>query len=291
MSDLFDLNKKAEKLKDKKIKYDNSKRTLKLDESESDGSIIERKVRDKPVTYQAIKSKPKRTLNLAEETLDDSTLLTIDDSKSKNKDTKKDKKDTKKDTKKDKSKKSPKPPKPTLEEIKKKYPPKNYTKKEIRDKIDGYIRVPKDKWADIPKGTHIRIFKKDKKFLSGGFLLQKYSDTKGPHFLLENNKYKRNIPSYRFFPLHLKDVAYIFAKPPQKKTSTKTNTTNVDPDVVSRLAKGVKSAYEKIEGQEQTIEQQQNVIIEQHKKARELENKVAKLEQGITTMTKYIKQK
>src|SRR5690606_7848046 len=144
------------------------------------------------------------TLKLDEETVEEST----EREKTKNKkETKKDaKKDVKKDTK-----------KMTIDEIKKAYPPKVYTKKEMRDKLKGYDRIEKDNWLTIPQGMHIRIFKKDKKFLPGGFVLRKYQDDKKNwHMLLENDKYNRKRPGYRFFPIHLNDVAYIFGKPDPK---------------------------------------------------------------------------
>jgi len=290
MTDIFDLNKKAKKLshlrqaphaftqnvgvspKAKVI----SKKTLRLDESESEASIIEQKVRDKPLAQQ----KAKRTLNLAE----DSSLLTqAEDLPPKVKKKKETPEEAKARKKKERA------------DLNKKFPSTQYETAEIRKKLEGYKPVIRKKWLKIPVGYHIRLFKTNGKFLTGGFIRTIYQRDGSWHMILENRKFNRvKKQGYFSFPIHLDDIKIILVKPSKKKKA-KTEAPMEEPtgadENIHMLATNVKGTIDVVQGQGQTIHEQEQIIQEQNAQLKHVTGKVGRLEQGMDLMTKYMKQK
>lgn len=57
-----------------------------------------------------------------------------------------------------------------LEKVKITYPKKIYTEEEIKEKLEGYIKVPRSQYQNLRHNNHIRYFKIDGSFNGGGFV-------------------------------------------------------------------------------------------------------------------------
>ncbi len=49
-------------------------------------------------------------------------------------------------------------------------PEKKYTTEEIKDKLKGYVLVPREDFEQIPSGSHVRYIRSDGVFRAGGFV-------------------------------------------------------------------------------------------------------------------------
>ena len=98
----------------------------------------------------------------------------------------------------------------------KKYPHKSYTNDEIKKLLVGYIEVSKNKWSDIPLGSHIRYIKTDGTFVRGGFVTNHWQNKEGKPFIHLANNIKKGTPNYATWPMAHEAVARVFKKPDAK---------------------------------------------------------------------------
>lgn len=176
-----------------------------------------------------------------------------------------------------------------------KYEPRTYTTEEKLEKIKGYTKYDNpDDWNDIPVGSHIRLIKRNGKFLVGGFVKSKYkAKDAGFRFTIENRKYNRNPKAgYHTFSIALNDIKRIFVKEDlglgYKKLVEQSAAQNKKFEVIARALKN----YSK------QLKQQERVIILQHEKIKELEttledvqSRLTKTETAVVQTTKYLKGK
>lgn len=106
--------------------------------------------------------------------------------------------------------------KPKYKKKLKKYPSTAYTNEQIKELLVGYIEVRKDKWSDIPVGSHIRYVKKDGTFVRGGFVTNHWLNKEGKQFIHIANNLKKNSPNYATWPMAHESVARLFKKPDAK---------------------------------------------------------------------------
>jgi len=82
--------------------------------------------------------------------------------------------------------------------------------------LKGYIEVPRNKWGDIPKSSHVRYFKKDGVFARGGFVTNHWLNKEGKHFIHLATSIRRNVKNYFTWPVAHENVKKIFKKPDAK---------------------------------------------------------------------------
>jgi hypothetical protein len=141
----------------------------------------------------------------------------------------------------------------------KKYPSKSYTNEEIKKLLVGYIEVGKNKWADIPNGSHIRYIKSDGTFVRGGFITNHWLNKEGKPFIHLANNIKKDAPGYITWPMAHDSVSRVFKKPDAK--------TGIEMDIVRGKTVEIISQINKLV----------DVVKEQKKRIDSLESDMKKL--------------
>ena len=90
---------------------------------------------------------------------------------------------------------------------------KDYTSEKIQEMLENYDEIPRNEWANLQIGTHIRYMKKSGDFKPGGFIRNKKLGDK-PSFLLENVPFgsKASNPNYVSWMMLFDSVLKVFAK-------------------------------------------------------------------------------
>ena len=79
------------------------------------------------------------------------------------------------------------------------------------DKLKGYRLLEKDKWYDLPTGTHIR-YEKGGQFRTGGFIQNKYiGKDHAKHFFLQTG-FDPRAPGYLKWGINLDEIDKIWIK-------------------------------------------------------------------------------
>jgi len=117
-----------------------------------------------------------------------------------------------------------------------------YTIEQIKKFLEGYVEVSPVDWATIPLMTHVRYFKKNKKFVRGGFVASHWTRD-GKRFTHLANNINKNAPNYIAWPMAHENIFKVF-----RKTDKTVNTIN-------KLVSVVKQQQQKIEKQDAVIKQ------------------------------------
>lgn len=93
-----------------------------------------------------------------------------------------------------------------------------YTETEQREKLTGYVSVPREFWPFIKYSTHVRYIEKTGEFRSGGFVLKNPFDTKvkggagEKRFFKLQNGFNRAARDHKEWILAYEDAEYVYAK-------------------------------------------------------------------------------
>lgn len=89
--------------------------------------------------------------------------------------------------------------------------PKTYTTEEIKKLLTGYQTVHPMNYNKLNKKTHVRYFKKDGKFVRGGFVLN-YWSRNGVDFVHLGNNLNTSSQGYKAWPVALTNIKALYAK-------------------------------------------------------------------------------
>jgi hypothetical protein len=87
---------------------------------------------------------------------------------------------------------------------KQKYKPDVYTTEEQKEMLKNYIKVPNEKWLELPIGTNIRYIRKDGEMRKGGYI--QYIDPNGDFMSIS----AINVSNGKHWRLPLNGVAEIW---------------------------------------------------------------------------------
>lgn len=98
---------------------------------------------------------------------------------------------------------------------------RTYTKPKS-DKLIGYSEVSRDRWSSLSIGTHMRYVRKTGEFRPGGFIKTHTSNSEGHQIIvLENDKFNKEPPRYKQFPVVLDELASIYIKDTNRTVNSK----------------------------------------------------------------------
>jgi hypothetical protein len=143
-----------------------------------------------------------------------------------------------------------------------KYKPDTYTPEEKKDMLNGFVRVPREKWLQLEIGAHIRYERKTGDMRKGGYV--QYIDPKGEYIMVSvsNVGYQS-----RGWKLPLVGVSEIW----RERATASVPTSNVVPTIIDDKDKHIAALEEdirklKIEIQ-RVMDQQKRIIISVGKNA------------------------
>ena len=96
-----------------------------------------------------------------------------------------------------------------------------YTESEQREKLVGYVSIPKHLWPFVRHGTHVRYTETAERggaFRCGGFVLKNPFDTKvkgtttEKRFFRLQNGFQKNSKTYKAWITAYEDTAFLYAK-------------------------------------------------------------------------------
>lgn len=92
------------------------------------------------------------------------------------------------------------------------------TEAEQKEKLEGYMSIPKEYWPNLKYGTHLRYIETSGEFRGGGFVLQNPHDIKPrgstteKRFIKMMNNFSRQSGDHKEWIVAYEDIEYLYAK-------------------------------------------------------------------------------
>lgn len=91
--------------------------------------------------------------------------------------------------------------------------PRTWTAEEQAEKLQGYLEIPRDHWAQIRYGTHVRYITEADGFRTGGFVLRNPFGTGGKQYIRLQNGFNQKANGYAQWVVDYEKAVKIFVKP------------------------------------------------------------------------------